>query len=165
MGEYKTLMCPRDTVNSLFYQRQLYISSYVWNGAVTGFDATTSKTYRIDQFKPTDILMFEADETIPDTFNNTANFPAEGFTRRHGGQPNHSGATGSQATDSHSQVATAFFDGSAKFMSAMELTKIAGGGWQGPSVGDRGPTDPTTSLPTALWCNPGSTKGLPSTFQ
>jgi prepilin-type N-terminal cleavage/methylation domain-containing protein len=155
----KMLMCPRDIPNSLFYQRELYITSYVWNGAVTGFDTSTSKTYHMDDFKPTDILQWESDEQSPDTFNDGADFPAEGFTRRHGGI-----ATGDQTQSPRSMVAVGMFDGSSKFMSAPSLIQIAGGAWPGPSAGDDGPVNPLTPLPDALWCNPGSPQGTPTTM-
>ena len=154
----RNLMCPRDSLNTLFYQRQMYISSYIWNGAVTGFDTSTSKTYRIDQFKPTDILQWESDEQVPDSFNNGADFPGEGFTRRHGGTP-----TGSQAQATRSMVATGFFDGSARFMSAKDILTLAGG--QVVETGNYNvPVNPATPLPNPIWCNPGSPQGLPTTM-
>jgi prepilin-type N-terminal cleavage/methylation domain-containing protein len=153
--DQRNLMCPRDSANANFYLREMYISSSVWNGAVTGFDSSTSKTYKIDQFKPGDILMWETDETRPLSFNDGADFPAEGFTRRHGGQ-----STGDQAQDVRSMSATGFFDGSARFMSARDLLTLAGG----PTESDAGPVNPATPLPNALWCNPGSPQGTPSTI-
>ena len=156
--QLKSLICPRDLPEANFYQRQEYITSYVWNGAVTGFDTTAQpKTCKHGDFKPDDILQWEADETTPDTFNNGANFPAEGFTRRHGGMP-----TGDQTSDTHSMIATGMFDGSSKFMSARDLFILAGGAWPGPAQGRLGPVSATTTLPNPLWCNPGSPKGLPT---
>ena len=161
LGDYmkqpKILMCPRETLNTLFYQREMYISSYVWNGAVTGFDASASnsKTYKIGQFKPSDILQWESDEQSPNTFNDGADFPAEGFTRRHGGQ-----TTGDQTQDMRSMVATACFDGSAKFMNTHDLFQFAGGAVEN----DSGPVNALTPLPNPLWCNPGSPKGTPTSM-
>jgi prepilin-type N-terminal cleavage/methylation domain-containing protein len=149
----RILMCPRDSANANFYLRQMYISSSVWNGAVTGFDTSTSKTWPIEQFKPGDILMWETDEMRAISFNNGADFPAEGFTRRHGGK-----STGDQTQDTHSMSATASFDGSAKFMSARDLIALAGGATES----DAGPANPATPLPNPLWCNPGSPQGLPT---
>ena len=158
MPQVKSLMCPRDLPDANFYQRQEYITSYIWNGAVTGFDTSAQpKTYKHTMFKPSDILQWEADETTPDTFNNGADFPAEGFTRRHGGKP-----TGDQTTDTQSMIATGMFDGSAKFMSARDLFVIAGGAWPGPAQGTLGPVSASTVLPNPLWCNPDSPKGLPT---
>jgi len=152
----RLLMCPRETLNANFYARGMYISSSVWNGAVCGFDTSTGKTFRIEDFRSSDILMWETDETRTISFNNGADFPAEGFTRRHGGK-----STGDQAQDSHSMSATGCFDGSAKFMSAKDLIFMAGG----TTENDAGPVDPTTPLPNPLWCNPGSPKGTPSPMQ
>ena len=158
LSQIKTLMCPRDLPDANFYQRPEYISSYIWNGAVTGFDTSAQdKTLKQGQFKPSDILQWEADETTPDTFNNCANFPAEGFTRRHGGKP-----TGDQTSDTRSMIATGMFDGSSKFMSARDLFILAGGAWPGPAQGTLGPVSATTVLPNSLWCNPASPQGLPT---
>jgi len=35
----KVFMCPADVVNTLYYQRYVYFTSYVWNGAVCGYGA------------------------------------------------------------------------------------------------------------------------------
>src|ERR1700722_2767720 len=88
LKEPKIFMCPGDELNSLFYQREFYLSSYIWNGAVTGYDTVTDRTYKLGQFNPGGILQWESDETAADTFNDGADFPSEGFTRRHGGNPN-----------------------------------------------------------------------------
>src|SRR5215831_19489062 len=82
----KLLMCPGDREDSLFYARQMYVSSYIWNGAVSSYDRTTDKTHKLSQFKPGAILQWESDETYPVSFNNVANYPYEGWTRRHGGK-------------------------------------------------------------------------------
>ncbi len=152
-GEIKTYKCPRESQNTQFYQRQFYLSSYIWNGAVAGFDTRTTRTYQLARFNPTDILMWESDETSPVTFNDGADFPAEGFTRHHGGS-----ASGDQTQDGRSMVATGCFDGAAKFMSAKDLFKLAGG----LPARDNGPANPATPLPNALWCNPGDPEGLSS---
>ena len=149
------LMCPGDRVNSDFYQRQMYISSYIWNGAVSSFDTSSSKTHKLGQFKPTAILQWESDETRPISFNDGGNFPNEGFTRRHGG------SLGDDPTqDSRSQVTVGLFDGGARRMSARDLYQLSGGL-------DPGTTDPPagmTGLPNDLWCNPDDSRGGKSTF-
>ena len=152
-GQIKSYKCPREVQNADFYLRQFYLSSYIWNGAVTGFDKSTTKTHRLASFKPAAILMWESDETQPITFNDGANFPAEGFTCRHGGQ-----LSGDQTQDSHSMVAAGFFDGGAKFMSAKNLFTLAGG----LPARDSGPANSMAPLPNALWCNPASPQGLPT---
>jgi prepilin-type N-terminal cleavage/methylation domain-containing protein len=150
----KLLMCAGDKANSLFYQRQMYISSYIWNGAVSGYDnSSTEKTYKIGQFKPDAILQWESDETDPSSFNDGANFPYEGFTRRHGGNRD-----GDPTQDAGARVTVGLFDGSANRMSGMELYRM--GGQIGASA--TGPPVGATELPNALWCNPGSTNGTPN---
>jgi prepilin-type N-terminal cleavage/methylation domain-containing protein len=146
------LMCPGDRVNSLFYQRQMYISSYVWNGAISGYDVLTDKTFKLGQFNPGAILQWEADETIPTSLNDGADYPNEGFTRRHGGSP-----SADPTRNSGSMVTIGLIDGSAKRMSSMELYRLAGGlGFNG-----NGPPAGMPDLPNDLWCNPGSANGGP----
>ena len=149
------LMCPGDQVDSLFYERQMLISSYIWNGAVSSYDTSSYKTRKLSQFKPTAILQWEGDETDPGTFNDGANFPTEGFTRRHGGSRG-----GDPTQDSRSQVTVGMFDGSARRMSSLALFQLAGplgGGLSGPPA-------EMTDLPNDLWCNPADPRGGPSTF-
>jgi prepilin-type N-terminal cleavage/methylation domain-containing protein len=148
------LMCPGDLVDALFYQRQMLISSYIWNGAVSSFDTSSFKTHKLGQFKPTAILQWESDETSPGTFNDGGNFPTEGFTRRHGGHPD-----GDPTQDPRSQVTVGLCDGEAKRMSSLDLFQMAGpidSGINGPLTG--------VTVPNDLWCNPASTNGGPSTF-
>ncbi len=148
------LMCPGDQVDALFYERQMLISSYIWNGAVSSYDTSSFKTRKLGQFKPTAILQWESDETSPITFNDGGNYPNEGFTRRHGGNRD-----GDPTQDSRSQVTVGMFDGSAKRTSAHELYQLSGGLGSGG-----GPPAEMTDLPNDLWCNPGDPRGGPSTF-
>jgi prepilin-type N-terminal cleavage/methylation domain-containing protein len=152
LNNQKILMCPGEQLNSIFYQRQFYLSSYIWNGAVTGYDKQTDRTHKLGRFKPTNILQWESDEAAPETFNNGANFPSEGFTRRHGG------SRGDPVQDSRGRVTVGLFDGSAKQMSLRELYDLSGGYYVDPKSGDLGPT-PGTAVPNDLWCNPGSSDG------
>jgi prepilin-type N-terminal cleavage/methylation domain-containing protein len=148
------LMCPGDHVNSQFYQRPMYLSSYIWNGAVSSFDTTSAKTHKLGQFQPGDILLWEADETIATCFNDGANLPFEGFTRRHGGS-----TYGDQSEDTASMVTVGVFDGSTKRMSAKALFDLAG-----TDTDPAGPPPGTITLPNALWCNPDSTNGATTAF-
>jgi len=148
----KVLMCPGDRPDSLFYQREMYISSYVWNGAVSGYDRQTDKTHKLDRFKPNAILQWESDETIPITFNNCGDFPYEGFTRRHGGS-----RSGDPTQDARGKATVGLFDGSSKRASVKELFRLAGGFGYFPD----GPPLPA-DVPNELWCNPGSVNGAES---
>ena len=149
------LMCPGDRVDALFYQRQMYISSYIWNGAVSRFVITNSQTLKLGQFKPTAILQWESDETRPISFNDGGNFPNEGFTQRHGGNPG-----GDPTQDTRSGVTVGMFDGSARRMSARELYQLAGG----LAPGNTEPPPGMTDVPNDLWCNPADPRGGTSTF-
>jgi prepilin-type N-terminal cleavage/methylation domain-containing protein len=149
------LRCPGDRVDALFYQRPMLISSYIWNGAVSSYDISSFKTRKLSQFKPTAILQWESDETSPVTFNDGANYPTEGFTQRHGGS-----TSGDPTQNPRSQVTVGLFDGGAKRMPALDLYRLSGG--LGP--GTSGPPPEMTDVPNDLWCNPGDSRGGPSTF-
>ena len=133
----KTLMCPADVVNSLFYQRSIYFSSYVWNGAVNGFGGP--KSYKTTAFKPLSILMWETDEKTPYYFNDCSSYPDEGISARHG-----KGAS------------VGLLSGSTQHLRVVD--------WYGPkyagTAGQRGAGIPAVDLPNQAWCNPGSPNGL-----
>ncbi len=78
----KTMLCPSDKVNSLYYQRGVLYTSYVWNGAVNRYG--NNPALKITQFKPLDVLMWETDETTPFFFNDSSSYPDEGISARHG---------------------------------------------------------------------------------
>ncbi len=86
--------CPLDKTNSargsLYQQRNIKFSSYVMNGLVinssTSFDwgaGERGRTFKITDFKGTDMLLWETDETIPNYFNDGASSPGEGLSQRH----------------------------------------------------------------------------------
>ncbi len=149
------LMCPGDRVDAQFYERQMYISSYIWNGALSSYNTTNSQTHKLSQFKPTAILQWESDETRPISFNDGGNLPNEGFTQRHGGNRD---SDPTQAP--RSQVTVGMFDGSARRMPARELYQLAGG----LAPGDTEPPAGMTDVPNDLWCNPGDPRGGKSIF-
>jgi prepilin-type N-terminal cleavage/methylation domain-containing protein len=154
----KILMCPGDLLDSLFYQRTYYLSSYIWNGAVTGYDTATDNTYKLSRFKPTNILQWESDENSPPSFNDGADFPSEGFTRRHNGI-----RSGDPTQDVRGRVTVGLFDGSSKQMSPKDLYQLAGDLYTDPASGNLGP-DTGTVVPNDLWCNPASPDGAYSAF-
>jgi len=80
------LKCLGDTPGNdpRYFQRNVYISSYVWNAAVIGYGSET-KPFKLSQFKPTDILQWEQDEKeVTYYYNDCANRPDEFLSRRHG---------------------------------------------------------------------------------
>jgi hypothetical protein len=138
VGDARTFKCPADRLDSsLAWQRNIYISSYAWNGAVCGFGAIAG-AYKLSQFRPDAILEWENDESSPFHWNDGSLFPDEGISGRHGGE---------------SLVAQ--FGGSvgAVLVSSWYSTNLAG------SSGQRGTSIPVSMLPNRLWCNPGSSSG------
>ena len=134
----KMYLCPADKLNNLYYQRAVYITSYVWNGAIIGF-GNVSRPYKITQFKPDVIVEWETDERTPFYFNDSSSFPDEGISGRHG-----NGATVGLVSGSTVSVV---------------LKNWYGNGLAGTS-GSRGAGIPASLLPNTLWCNPGKANGL-----
>jgi prepilin-type N-terminal cleavage/methylation domain-containing protein len=152
----KILQCPADVLNSLYYTRAQYISSYIWNGAVNGYDEapavvingnTIAGTYKISAFKSDAIQMWEADETLTTygEWNDFDSYPDQGISARHG-----KGAT------------VGLFSGPAMRMNIQQFYQYAanqttpyaphdGTGWTKFPGG--------VGLPNPLWCNPGKALG------
>ncbi|HUA39769.1 MAG TPA: prepilin-type N-terminal cleavage/methylation domain-containing protein [Candidatus Sulfopaludibacter sp.] len=141
----KVMVSPADQKNSLYYQRPIYITSYVWNGAVIGYDhgsfptgtGQLPNTFKLSAFKPSAILMWETDETQPFFFNDFANYPDQGISSRYG-----------------NAAIVGFFDGSSRRIDVQQFSAWAGcanGVWnlQG---GTRWKFVKT--LPNQLWCSP-----------
>jgi prepilin-type N-terminal cleavage/methylation domain-containing protein len=82
------LLCPADVVNGDFYKRYEYISTYIWNGGVNKYvlPSAGSTTIKLSNTKPTWILEWENDETKTGAgqWNDFANYPSEGISKRHG---------------------------------------------------------------------------------
>ena len=145
----KIFLCPADKPNSLYYQRNIYCTSYVWNGAVCGYGSlTTGKpspaaqgSYKITLFKPLSYIQWETDEMTPFYFNDASSFPDEGISGRHG-----RGATVGLVSGSTEKIPVAQW----------YSNKYAG------ASGSRGAGIPGQALPNQCWCNPGKpNSGLP----
>ncbi len=134
----KVMMCPSDKVNNAFYQRGVLYTSYVWNGAVNGYSG--NKSFKITQFKPLAVLMWETDELTPFFFNDSSSYPDEGISARHG-----KGAT------------VALFSGSTERLSVKEWYNNQGE-FAG-AAGQRGAGITGLNLPNRAWCNPGNRYG------
>jgi prepilin-type N-terminal cleavage/methylation domain-containing protein len=96
----KLLLCPDDRPDPNYYSRQIYISSYVWDGAIVAFGKNTAlpngqyPTYKLTKFRSTCILQWENNEkNVPPVYgggawNDFSNFPIESgtitFSQRHG---------------------------------------------------------------------------------
>jgi prepilin-type N-terminal cleavage/methylation domain-containing protein len=80
----RVYFCPRDDTNSpRFLQRVQQISSYAMNGAVCGYTNVLYPSVKEGRLDPTSIIFWETDETMPSDFNDGANYPSEGVSRRH----------------------------------------------------------------------------------
>jgi len=80
----KLYFCPMDFTNTpLFNQRAQKISSYAMNGAVNGYARTNFPPLKLAELLPPSILFWETDERYPSYFNDGANFPSEGVSKRH----------------------------------------------------------------------------------
>jgi prepilin-type N-terminal cleavage/methylation domain-containing protein len=145
----KILMCPADKpTGALFMQRPIYITSYVWNGAVVAYPPWNTPsnawpaTCKLSQFKPDAILQWEVDETQPFYFNDFANYPDQGISSRHG-----KGAV------------VALFGGSTLRMKVADFIALAGGvDTGGGGTKFRWASPPP---PNQLWCSPVN-NGVPA---
>ena len=137
----KVMMCPADRdLTTEFLRRDIYITSYTWNGAVVGYPgqgAAVPRTYKLTAFKPDAILQWETDEMAPSYFNDFSNYPDEGLSSRH--------------TDG---AVIGLFGGSTERMPTDKFFAMAGGR---TPVGARGGSRWRWAKPPApnrLWCSP-----------
>jgi len=95
--EIRVLTCPKDLAErgsgpgkADYKRRQIKITSYVWNGAIIGYQSPplsvkTSK-YKLGSLRPTGILLWEGPESEDGyLFNDVGNQPHEGIAQRHVG--------------------------------------------------------------------------------
>ncbi|MFN0068938.1 MAG: type II secretion system protein [Limisphaerales bacterium] len=150
---HQVLVCPKDKVEqagskkALFRQRDMKISSYVWNGAIISYgNLTGGKTHKVTLFQPTAILQFEADEQKPFFFNDASSFPDEGISQRHGG-----GFAPNERVDVKGGGIVGTFSGSVHVMKYKRFYELAG------RVDGRGAG--LRDVPNDLWCDPNSKRG------
>jgi prepilin-type N-terminal cleavage/methylation domain-containing protein len=129
----KVMMCPSDRVDSLFYQRGVLFTSYVVNGAINRYADVDA--FKITQFKPLSVMMWETDETTPFFFNDSSSYPDEGISARHG-----KGATVGLFSGSTERIAVAKW-----YSNNDEFAGVRG---------QRGAQIPFNRLPNRAWCNP-----------
>ena len=105
---------------------------------VNGYGGSAGTSFKISQFKPLSVLMWETDEQTPFYFNDSSSNPDEGISERHG-----KGAT------------FALFSGSTE--------RLAVRNWYGNEFagveGNRGAGIPANLLPNRAWCNPATANG------
>ena len=128
--------CPLDnkTNNAFFRAREMQVSSYMMNGAVSGYSENGPRgrytTYKSSDFKPDRMLYWEADEKQPSNFDNVASKPDEGVSQRH-----------------NTGTVMGMFGGQTEYMKFKTYAQEAG------LPGFRG------MRPGRFWCNPGSPMG------
>ena len=89
-GNIKTYACPSDPVktnSAVFLNRSEKLSTYIMNGAISGFPTSdlSQKPFKISDFKQDSIITWEPDENNSSLFNDGSNTPdGEGPSRRHG---------------------------------------------------------------------------------
>jgi prepilin-type N-terminal cleavage/methylation domain-containing protein len=140
MKTEKSFLCPADKPNSLYFQRNIYITSYVWNGAIGGYGHIAGKdgingdgSSKITSFKPMSIIQWETDELTPFFFNDSSSYPDEGISGRHG-----KGATVGLVSGSTEKIT----------VSQWYTDKYAG------TKHAYGANMPANVLPNQVWCNP-----------
>lgn len=155
----KVLMCPKDAVESsgakktLWRQRENKLTSYTWNGAVVMFPGRNgrnngnTKTVKISSFKPSNILMWETDETNPFLFNDAGNTPDEGVSQRHAG-----GNSKDPNKDVGGGAIIADFSGSSRFIKYKKFHDMSGK-FRAPQP------VPNSAGENDLWCLPGDPRG------
>lgn len=141
LGTHEMMMCPADRrLTTEFLRREIYITSYTWNGAVVGYPpqgVTTPRTYKLSAFKPDAILLWETDENAPSYFNDFSNYPDEGLSGRH-----------------RAGAVIGLFGGSTERMPTNQFYTLAGGR---TPVGQRGGSRwrwASPPSPNRLWCSP-----------
>jgi len=132
-------LCPQDFVNANYLKREELISSYVWNGAVVGYQ-NGAPPYKMNKFRPTNILQWENDETLNVSGGNWgdfANAPMEAIA-------NGSSVTRPSFSQRHGKAAQiGRMDGSAGRESYADMAAWA----------------KSTATKNDLWCNPNSVNG------
>jgi prepilin-type N-terminal cleavage/methylation domain-containing protein/prepilin-type processing-associated H-X9-DG protein len=91
MKDWSMYMCPLHNTNTVAWKQSgIKFTSYLMNGAVINSpgsfawdDGTMGRTFKNINFKATDMLFWETDETQPNYFNDGASKPTEGFSKRH----------------------------------------------------------------------------------
>ena len=133
----KLYRCPIDRTNNALFRSRPFsgqLASYTMNGSVTeystGVGGVVTKTFKVANFEPNDVIYWEPDERTP-FWVSDANYPFEGITTRH----SDGGLMGSVG-------------GHVEFIKHVEYFRLSG--FNATSGGER---------PGRLWNNPSSQNG------
>ncbi|MSU34149.1 MAG: type II secretion system protein [Pedosphaera sp.] len=159
----KVLTCPKDFVErqtgvklKQYIRRDIKITSYLWNGAINGFDSgdvnrISMSKWTLGTFRPTGMLMWEADEMQSDyVFNDASSTPHEGISRRHG-----SSRIPKDQSEKVAGIAT--FGNLTGSAFTVPLAKWLSREMAGPAIW---PLSPTFDGPNDAWYVPGTKDGL-----
>ncbi len=84
LGNERIYRCPLDNTNTtLFAARAQQLSSYAMNGATVGYARAKFPPFKLADMRGDGIIFYEQDENAPLYFNDGANYPSEGISRRH----------------------------------------------------------------------------------
>ena len=75
--------CPLDRTNATWALRAQKLSSYLMNGALCGYGRVSPSSYKVGDFRPDSIIVWQALETNPGDFNDGSSSPDEGITKLH----------------------------------------------------------------------------------
>ena len=80
----KVFRCPLDRTNTVqFKARAQKLTSYIMNGALCAFSTSQKRSFKASQFKPTAIILWQADERSPGDYNDASSSPDEGISQIH----------------------------------------------------------------------------------
>jgi len=93
MKSWSMYWCPLHRTNTVAWRTSnIKFTSYMMSGCVikssTSFDwgkGENGITYKVTDFRSTDMLFWETDENDPGYFNDASSSPSEGFSKRHAG--------------------------------------------------------------------------------
>ena len=105
LSTHQVMWCPKDVAQrgsgrfkTWWLARPVKVTSYCWNGTIGGYvgpkagQIANGKTYKTTDFLPTDIQLWEQNETDGFYFNDAGNNPetgGEGVSQRHSGSGNY----------------------------------------------------------------------------
>jgi prepilin-type N-terminal cleavage/methylation domain-containing protein len=165
LGNYlqteKVLTCPKDLAErrtgvklKQYIRRDIKIISYLWNGAIDGYDAPAGITlskWTLSTFRPTGMLIWEADEMQSEyVFNDASSTPHEGISRRHA-----SSRIAKDQSDKVKGIAT--FGNISGSAFPAPLFKWLSRDFAGPNIW---PQDPLFDGPNDAWYVPGTRTGF-----
>ena len=134
--------CPADNTNTpSFKTRANRFSTYIMSGAVCGFNSDKPQSYKLADFRGTDIIMWEPDPSNAGNFNDGSSIPAQSVN----GTGEGLGAIHGRALRGNNDSAggiTLAIAGSAQFMKISQWNKLA-----------------ADANRNALWCSPAKSNG------